>query len=182
MLYLWIGLGALLVILLLWAYNSMVSLRTRADAAFSDVDTQLKKRHDLIPQLVEVAKGYMTHEKDIFTKVAALRSDVLNTQDVQKRSLLEHDISSSLNNFFILVEKYPDLKAAPQFITLQQNLAHAEDDISKSRRYYNAVVRDYNSLIRSFPLNLMAGMAQFLPRPFFTMEEAEKVAPSVSIA
>lgn len=178
---LWIGLGVLVVVLLVWGYNSMMSLRTRSQAALSDIDTQLKKRYDLIPQLVEVAKGYMKHEQDVFTRVAELRSSAMGIQDIQKRATIEHNISSALSNFFILAEQYPDLKAAPQFLSLQNSLSKAEDDISHARRYYNAVVRDYNTLIHVFPLSLLAMSFRFQREEFFSMEENEKAAPNVAL-
>lgn len=174
------GIVLALLILTLWAFNSLVSLRTRAEAAFSDIDTQLKKRHDLIPDLVATAKGYMTHEKEVFTKVAELRTAAMNTNSIHEKEEIEHNISSALSNFFILAEQYPDLKAAPQFASLQASLAAVEDSISRARRYYNAVVRDYNSLQASFPVSMMTGLGHLTPMPFFSMEESERSNTSLS--
>lgn len=179
----WLG-GALVALLLLalWAFNSMVGLRTRGQAAWSDIDTQLKKRYDLIPQLVAVAEGYMHHEKKTFTRIAELRSQAMAAKDLPDRAQYEQDISSELNSILVLVEDYPELKAAPQFLSLQHSLTEVEDHISRARRYYNAVVRDYDSLIASFPIGIIAALCGFKSLAFFAIEDTERQAPSAAIS
>lgn len=179
--YWWLG-GALaaLVLLFLWIFNTFVGLKNRAEAAFSDIDTQLKKRYDLIPQLVSVVQGYAKHEKDLLTRVTELRAQAMLTETVTERAKLEQNIGSLLNNIFILSEQYPDLKAAPQFTSLHASLVSVEDGISHARRYYNAVVRDYNSLRGSFPQMFVAALGGFRPLPFFVIDDKERSAPSVT--
>lgn len=175
-----LGILALIAIVAFGLFNSFVRLHTRAKAAWSDIDTQLKKRYDLIPQLVSVVQGYTQHEKAVTERIVELRAQAMRTQEIHSRESIEQNISSELNNIFILTEQYPELKAAPQFLSLQQTLKKIEDDISKARRYYNAVVRDFNSLIASFPHSILASLTHFTPLPFFTMQEQERHTPVVT--
>lgn len=159
-------------------YNAYIALRTRSENAWSDIDTQLKKRFDLIPSLVATAKGYMKHEADTLEKVTSLRTSSSSLAEREKR---EKEITDSLNTFFILSEQYPDLKAAPQFIALQGSLVQVEEDISHARRYYNAVVRDLNTLIHTFPGVLFAAIFRWKAKPFFLMSEEERTPSSISL-
>lgn len=177
----WIaGFGTLLVLLCIYGVNSIISLEVRADASLSDVDTALKKRHDLLPNLLEIAKGYMQHEKNTFTEVARLRAEASRASSPLEADQTEHNLSSSLNTFFILVEQYPELKAVEQFRSLQSALSQVEDNINRSRRYYNAVVRDYNTLIHSFPVFILALLMRKKPKHFFQIDASDRSNPSLS--
>jgi LemA protein len=161
-------------------YNGLVQLRVRADNAWSDIDIQLKRRHDLIPNLVETVKGYASHEKGTFENVAKYRSAAMAATSADDRAQAEGQLTQALRGLLAVAEAYPELKANTQFQALQQSLAEMEDSIQNARRYYNAVVRDLNTKIQSFPSNLIAGMFNFQQRTFFEIADAaERDAPSV---
>ena len=160
--------GAVLV--LAGMYNSLVQLRVRADSAWSDIDVQLKRRHDLIPNLVETVKGYAAHEKGTFENIAKFRSQAMQATTPADRAQAEGQLSGALKSLFAVAENYPQLKASEQFTGLQSSLNGIEDNIQNARRYYNAVVRDFNTRVQSFPTNIIAGMFGFHIRQFFEME------------
>jgi len=161
-------------------YNGLVQLRVRADNSWSDIDVQLKRRHDLVPNLVETVKGYATHERGTFENVARSRSAAMSATSAADRAQAEGQLTQALRGLLAVAEAYPDLKANTQFQSLQQSLAELEDALQNSRRYYNAVVRDLNTRIQSFPSNIVAGMFQFHPRQFFEIADAtERAVPSV---
>jgi LemA protein len=161
-------------------YNGLVQLRVRADNAWSDIDIQLKRRHDLIPNLVETVKGYAAHEKGTFENVARYRSAAMAATSAEDRAQAEGQLTQALRGLLAVAENYPDLKANVQFQSLQQSLADLEDAIQNSRRYYNAVVRDLNTKIQSFPSNIIAGMFNFQQKQFFEIADAaERTVPSV---
>ena len=161
-------------------YNSLVGLRVRADSAWSDIDVQLKRRHDLIPNLVETVKGYAGHEKSTFENVTKYRSMAMQATGPADRAQAEGQLSMALKSLFAVAENYPQLRASENFTSLQKSLAEIEDNLQNARRYYNAVVRDLNTTIQSFPSNLVAGMFGFQPRAFFELEAAaEREAPAV---
>ena len=177
----WILLGVLVVVLVIVVgmYNSLVQLRVRADSAWSDIDVQLKRRHDLIPNMVETVKGYAAHEKGTFENVAKFRSMAMAATDTASRAEAEGQLTMALKGLLAVAEQYPDLKASEQFKSLQGSLSQLEDDIQNSRRYYNAVVRDLNTKIQVFPTNIIAGMFNFTARQFFEIQtpaEREPVA------
>jgi LemA protein len=155
-------------------YNSLVQLRVRAESAWSDIDVQLKRRHDLIPNLVETVKGYAAHEKDTFENIAKYRSMAMQATTTDQRAQAEGQLTQALKSLFAVAENYPQLQASGQFQSLQNSLNSLEGDIQNSRRYYNAVVRDLNTKIASFPTNLMAGMFGFAPKQFFEAPEADR--------
>ena len=165
----WIVLGVLVVIafILIGMYNSLVQLRVRADNSWSDIDVQLKRRHDLIPNLVETVKGYAAHEKGTFENIAKLRSQAMQATTPGDKAEAENQLSGALKSLFAVAENYPELKASEQFTQLQGSLSQTEDAIQNSRRYYNAVIRDLNTKIQSFPTNMLAGMFGFSQRQFF---------------
>jgi LemA protein len=165
----WIFLGILVVIvlLLIGMYNSLVQLRVRADNAWSDIDVQLKRRHDLIPNLVETVKGYAAHEKGTFENIAKFRSQAMQASSPADKAAAENQLTGALKSLFAVAENYPQLKASEEFTQLQGSLNQTEDSIQNSRRYYNAVVRDLNTKIQSFPTNILAGMFGFSQRQFF---------------
>jgi LemA protein len=161
-------------------YNQLVKLKVQADAAWSDIDVQLKRRHDLIPNLVETVKGYATHEKGTLEAVVNARSRAMSAQGPADRAAAENALTGALKSLFALSESYPDLRAAENFGQLQAQLATIEDAIQNARRYYNAVVRDLNTKVMQFPSNLIARNFGFSEREFFEMDEAERSVPKVS--
>ena len=161
-------------------YNGLVQLRVRADNSWSDIDVQLKRRHDLIPNLVETVKGYAAHEKGTFENVARSRSAAMSATSAADRAQAEGQLTQALRGLLAVAEAYPELKANTQFQSLQQSLSELEEALQNSRRYYNAVVRDLNTRIQSVPSNLVAGMFHFQPRQFFEIANAgERAVPSV---
>ena len=172
----WIILGILVVIgfLLVGIYNQLVQLRVRTDSAWSDIDVQLKRRHDLIPNLVETVKGYAAHEKGTFENVTKYRSMAMQATTPADKAQAENQLSGALKSLFAVAENYPELKANEQFMQLQASLSQTEDSIQNARRYYNAVVRDLNTRIQSFPTNILAGMFGFTQRQFFETAAADR--------
>jgi LemA protein len=161
-------------------YNSLVQLKVRADNAWSDIDIQLKRRHDLIPNLVETVKGYAAHEKGTFENVARYRSAAMAATSAADRAQAEGQLTQALRGLLAVAEAYPELKANAQFMSLQQQLSELEDALQNSRRYYNAVVRDLNTKIQSFPTNIIAGMFNFQQRQFFEIADpTERAVPNV---
>lgn len=155
-------------------YNGLVKLKVLVDEAWSGIDVQLKRRYDLIPNIVETVKGYAKHEQDTFTKVTELRNAAMNASGVEAKGQLENQLSGALKTLFAVAENYPDLKADKNFLDLQNTLTEIEEEIQGARRYYNGTVRDFNTKIAVFPTNLIAGMLGFKAREFFEAEESEK--------
>ena len=175
---LWIILAVVVVlVLVLWAvYNSLVTLRVRVDEAWSDITVQLKRRLDLIPNLVETVKGYATHEKGVFQAVTEARTEVLSAKGVKETAAAENQFEGALKSLFAVAEAYPDLKASENFVELQRELVDTEDKIQASRRFYNGGVRDLNTKVQTFPSNVIAGMFGFKNREFFELDDAEQAA------
>ncbi len=164
-----------LIVIFLWvAYNSLVTLKIRVDEAWSDITVQLKRRLDLIPNLVETVKGYAKHESGVFEKVTAARANALNAQGVKETAAAENQFEGALKSLFAVAEAYPDLKASQNFIELQQELVDTEDKIQASRRFYNGGVRDLNTKIQKFPSNIIAGIFGFKNREFYQLDDAEQ--------
>ncbi len=169
-------------VIALWAvmvYNGLITLKNRTDEAWSDIDVQLKRRYDLIPNLVETVKGYATHEQGTFEKVIQARNAAMSAQGVADKSVAENQLSQTLKSIFALAEAYPELKANQNFLQLQQDLTDTEDKIQAARRFYNGNVRDFNTKLQVFPTNLIGNMLGFKARVFFEIAEAEKAAPQV---
>jgi LemA protein len=164
----------LIVIFLIGMYNSLVQLRVRCDSSWSDIDVQLKRRHDLIPNLVETVKGYAAHEKGTFENIAKYRSQAMQATTPADKAAAENQLTGALKSLFAVAENYPQLKASEEFTQLQGSLSEVEDTIQNARRYYNAVVRDLNTKLQSFPTNLLAGMFGFQPRQFFEVQAADR--------
>ncbi len=178
----WIVLAvvAVIIIFVIALYNGLVQLKVRADASWSDIDVQLKRRHDLIPNLVETVKGYAAHEKGTFENIAKWRSAAMSATAPADRAQAEGQLTMALKSLFAVAEAYPQLKANENFMSLQNSLAQIESDIQNSRRYYNAVVRDYNTRIATFPANMIAGSLGFTARQFFELDApAERAVPEV---
>jgi LemA protein len=168
-----------------WTYNRLVALNKRADGAWSDIDVQLKRRWDLVPALVAAVKGYASHESSTLESVVAARSRATESASgsVSGRGESERSLASAVSGVFALAEAYPDLKANQNFLDLQTNLTRIEDQVQYARRYYNAVVRDLNTLVESFPSMLVAGPAGFRTRDYFQLaDESERAAPKVAIS
>jgi LemA protein len=162
-------------------YNSLVQLRNRVKNALSQVDVQLKRRHDLIPNLVETAKGYMTHERETLTAITDARSRAMGATSVQDKSTAETQLSGAISRFMVTVENYPDLKANQNFLALQEELTSTENKLSFARQAYNDAVLFFNNKIEMFPSNVIAGMFNFRPETFFEVEDkTEREAPKVS--
>ena len=169
-----VGIIVLLLIILGVIFNSLVTLRVRVDEAWSDITVQLKRRLDLIPNLVETVKGYAKHEKGVFEAVTEARANALNAKGVKETADADNQFTGALKSLFAVSEAYPDLKANQNFIELQQELVDTEDKIQASRRFYNGGVRDLNTKIQTFPSNIVASMFNFTKREFFELSEAEQ--------
>jgi LemA protein len=171
----------LLVIFTIGMYNGLVRLKVQCDNAWADIDVQLKRRYDLIPNLVETVKGYAGHEKSTLEGVVAARNQAMTAEGPAAKAQAEGMLTAALRQVFALVEAYPQLRAVESFNQLQQTLNSLEDNIQNARRYYNAVVRDFNTKIAQFPTNILAGMFNFKAREFFEISApAEREAPKVS--
>jgi len=167
----------ILVLIILWlifTYNRLVTLRNRAREAWSDIDVQLKRRYNLIPNLVETVKGYAAHERGVFEKVTEARSRAMGAQTVKEKADAENYLSQTLKTLFAVAENYPDLKASQNFLELQRELRDTEDKIQAARRFYNTNVRDLNIKIESFPANIVASLFGFSKMDFFEIEGAER--------
>lgn len=177
-----IVIGVLVVLLgifLISIYNSLVRLNIRSDEAWSDITVQLKRRLDLIPNLIETVKGYAAHEKGVFEEVTKARANALNAEGVKETAETENQFEGALKSLFAVAESYPDLKANQNFLQLQEELVDTEDKIQASRRFYNGVVRDFNTKRTVFPSNIVAGMLGFdKDKEFFELEEAEMAKAS----
>ncbi|USN96936.1 MAG: LemA family protein [Candidatus Nomurabacteria bacterium] len=173
---LWVIVGIIVVVLLfLWAtYNGLVTLKVRVDEAWSDITVQLKRRADLIPNLVNTVKGYAKHEKTVFEDVTEARSAVVSAGSPKEAAKADNMLTDALKSVFAVAEAYPDLKASQNFSELQQELVDTEDKIQAARRFYNSGVRDFNTKVQVFPNNVFAGMLGFTPREFFELDDKEK--------
>lgn len=175
---LWIIL-ILIALIILWfvaAYNGLVRLRNQTNEAWSDIDVQLKRRYDLIPNLVETVKGYAGHEKELFTKVTEARAAAMGATTPAAKGHAENLLTGALKSLFAVAENYPTLRASENFAKLQDELSDTENKIQASRRFYNGNVRDLNTRIESFPTNIIANLFNFGKREFFELEEAEAAA------
>ena len=172
---LWIILAivAIIIIAIISIYNGLVQARMKVDNAWSQIDVQLQRRFDLIPNFVETVKGYMTHEKETFEKIAALRTSWANASSVSEKAELDGQLSSTLKTIMAVSESYPELKANQNFSELSEELRNTENKISFSRQFYNDSVTMYNQKLQLFPSNIIAGMFNFTPRELFTAENDE---------
>lgn len=176
LLWLWILLGIIVVggIFLWVTYNGLVTLKIRVDEAWSDITVQLKRRADLIPNLVNTVKGYASHEKGVFEAVTEARSAVVNAKSPKEAAKADNMLEDALKSIFAVAEAYPDLKASQNFSELQAELVDTEDKIQASRRFYNGGVRDLNTKIQLFPNNMFAGMLGFKEREFYDVDASER--------
>lgn len=155
-------------------YNGFISKRNRVEEAFSGIDIILKKRFDLIPNLIEAVKGYMSHEKETFSSIVNLRNQALSTNNPDERLKLDQKLNNAVGSVFALAESYPDLKANTNFLSLQSDLGEIETEIERSKRYYNGTVRDYNIAVESFPGNLIAGIFGFPKKDYLELKEQDQ--------
>ena len=178
-LYLILAVVAILVIWLIGTYNGLIRSKNRVDEASSDIDVQLKRRYDLIPNLVETVKGYVTHERESLVKLTEARTAAMAVNNNPSASLadkerVENQLSGTLKTLFAVTENYPELKASQNFLQLQDEISDTENMIQASRRFYNGNVRDFNTKIQVFPTNLLAGMMHFMKYEFFQAEAGER--------
>jgi LemA protein len=182
----WVILGVVIVLILAWlvfTYNGLVTARNRTQEAWSEIDVELKRRHDLIPNLVNTVQGYMGHERGTLEAVTNARANAVAagaTGDPAKIGQAENVLSQSLRSLFAVAENYPDLKAISAFTNLQENLTATEDKLEFSRRFYNGNVRDYNTKLQTLPTSLIAGALGFKPFGFFQADEGDRAVPQVS--
>jgi len=175
-----IGVGVLLLLYVIGTYNGLIRRRNRIENAWSQIDVQLKRRHDLIPNLVETAKGYMAHERETLTAITDARSRAMGAGTVHDKGAAEAQLSGAISRFLVSVENYPDLKANTNFLALQEELTSTENKISFARQAYNDAVLFFNNKIEMFPSNVIAGMFNFRPQEFFEIEEpAQREVPKV---
>jgi LemA protein len=182
MLTIWIFIGIVAVIAIygIAVYNSLVSLRQKVSEAWSDIDVQLKRRYDLIPNIVETVKGYATHEATVFEDVTKARSQAISATGLQEQAEAENMLSGTLKSLFAVSENYPELKANENFLELQRELSDTENKIQASRRFYNGVVMSLNTKIESFPDSVIASIGKFEKKEYFEIAEAEKENVKVS--
>lgn len=178
----WIILGIIIVSALytMGVYNGLVRLKNVTQEAWSGIDVQLKRRYDLIPNLVQTVKGYAKHESELFEKVTLARTKAMNAQGIEEQAAANASLAGTLKTLFAVAESYPQLKANTNFLELQRTLAHVETDIQLARRYYNGAVRDYNMKTQMFPSSLIAGMTGFSSLPYFEIDSSEKENPHVT--
>jgi len=172
--YIILGVLGLILLYLVYIYNRLITLRERVKESSSDIEVQLKRRADLIPNLVETVKGYASHEKEVFEKVTEARSKILSAQTVKEGLEADNMLTSALKTLFAVAENYPELKANQNFLHLQQELVDAEDKIQASRRFYNAVLREYQSYKESFPAGIVANIFRFPDFEYYELEYEER--------
>jgi len=174
--YIILGIVVLLVLWAIYAFNNFVRLTTRVKEAWSDIDVQLKRRYDLIPNLVETVKGYASHESGTLQKVTEMRTRAMNATAPADKAEAENMLSGALKSLFAVSENYPNLKANENFLSLQQELSDTENKIQAARRFYNGVVMELNQAIQMFPGNLIAGIGGFKQADFFQLGDADAAA------
>jgi len=175
---------AVLAIILIWliaVYNGLIASRNRTDEAWSDIEVQLKRRYNLIPNLVATVKGYASHESQVFQKVTEARARAMGAGTLEDKAKAENMLSSTLKSLFAVAEAYPQLKANENFGKLQDELTDTEDKIQAARRFYNGNVRDYNTKIQQFPTNLLANGFKFLKKEFFDLDEEKQARENVKV-
>lgn len=172
----------ILAFLILWStgiYNQLVKLKALVEEAWSGIDVQLKRRYDLIPNLMETVKGYSIHEKEIFTQVAKMRSAAMNADNISEKAQAESGLTQVLHRLFAVAENYPQLKANENFLGLQKELSAIESEIQLSRRYYNGTARNYNIKVNTLPSNIIASISAFKPVSYFEISNVERETPRV---
>lgn len=169
-----LGLGVMILLVLIIIYNKMVRLRNTVRSSWSDIDVYLKKRHDLVPSIVDTVKGYAKHEKNVFEEVTETRAKAMQSVGPNQAARFENMFGISIGKLFMVAEAYPDLKANENFLNLQNQLRDLENSLESARRYYNAVVRDYNTMIESFPGIIVASLLRFKAAEFFQLDSPDE--------
>lgn len=178
--YILLSIFVVLVLFIVLVYNRLVSLRNLVREAWSGIDVQLKKRHELIPRLVDVVKGYASHEQNLLTHITELRNLATKENDLKAQEKVQIGIAQDLGKLFVIVENYPELKANENFAQLQIEISKVEHDLQRARRYYNGSVRDLNTKIQQFPSNIIASIFKFEDEPFFDIQnESERAVPQI---
>ena len=177
--YILIGVIVILLIYFLITYNQFVSLKNNVEEAFSTMDVYLKKRWDLIPNIVETVKGYASHEKDTLNEIIKLRNNTYDNMTTSDKLKTNHKVAQDISKIMLLAESYPDLKANQNFIDLSKQLTKVEEDIANARKYYNATIRIMNNKVQMFPSNIVANMFNFKPAAFFEATEEDRDVPEV---
>lgn len=172
--------AGLLILVVIGSYNLLVSSRNRVKNGWHQIDVQLKRRIDLIPNLVETVKAYAAHEREVFEKIAEARNQAINAHGPGEAARADSQLTSTLKTLFALVENYPDLKANQNFMRLQEELTHTENKIAFARQFYNDVVLEYNNRVQMFPTNIIAALFRFQPAEFYEIPETEREVPKVS--
>ena len=173
-LWILIAVVVILVFIIVAIFNRLVNLKNRSEEAWSDIDVQLKRRHDLIPNLVETVKGYAKHEKELFEKVTEARAAAISSKGIADKAKAENQITEALKSVFAVAENYPNLKANENFVELQREITDTEDKIQAARRFYNGNVRDLNIAIESFPSNIIANMFSYKKKELFELDDVEE--------
>jgi len=182
MIVLILAISALILFYFVFVYNKLIRLRNLVNEAWSGVDVQLKKRHELIPLLVKTVEGYATHEKNLFENITRLRAQGINATTIKNQEVAEVGLTKAIDNLFVVAENYPELKANQNFLELQREIAKVEHDLQRARRYYNGSVRNYNILIEQFPSNLVANAASHKQRDYFDLKnETERKVPDIAV-
>ncbi len=181
-LYVILAVVAIIALFAITVYNSLIVLKNKVDEGWADIDTQLKRRYDLIPNMVETVKGYAKHESSTFEKVTQARNMAMQANTPEEKAKAENMLTSTLKSLFAVAENYPELKANQNFMDLQATLREIEEHIQMSRRYYNGTVRDFNTKLQVFPNNVIAGMLGFKNREFFEIEDEERKNVKVSFS
>ena len=182
MIVLILAISALILFYFVFVYNKLIRLRNLVNEAWSGIDVQLKKRHELIPLLVKTVEGYATHEKNLFENITRLRAQGINATTVKNQEVAEVRLTKAIDNLFVVAENYPELKANQNFLELQREIAKVEHDLQRARRYYNGSVRNYNILIEQFPSNLVANAASHKQRDYFDLKnETERKVPEIAV-
>lgn len=172
----WIIIGLIIAAIIIWfiaSYNGFISLRNKCEEAFSTMDVYLQKRYDLIPNLVESVKGYAKHEKTTFEDITNARASVASAKTVSEKLAAENQLTQTLGHLFAVAENYPDLKASSNFLELQASLNNIESEIAQARKYYNGVIKAFNTKVQSFPSNIIAGIFHFEEKPMFEVDNSE---------
>ena len=172
-----ISIAFFLIVVAISLFNRLVKLRSRAKEAWADIDVQLKRRHNLIPNLIETVKGYASHEKEVLEKITEARSRAMQATDLKQKQETENALSATLKSLFAISENYPQLRASENFLELQRELRDTEDKIQAARRFYNSNVRDLNIRIQVFPSNMISKIFNFKKMEFFEVKEAEEKKP-----
>lgn len=174
--YILLGIIVVIGLWIVWAYNRFVALTNRTEEAWSDIDVQMKRRYDLIPNLVETVKGYMTHERQTLESVTNARTAAMGAQTVEQHAQAENMLTDALKSLFAVAESYPDLKANTNFLELQRELSDTENKIQAARRFYNSVVQDLQNALEQFPTNVIGSTFGFKSHEFFALAEGEEAA------